>query len=581
MNRLYFKYQSRINLFKNIVLSITLIILSKFFIVQGLSSNAYKEQIYNKTISYKEQTGLRGNIYDSNRNLLAYSIKKCLFWINSENLNEENRLQIIDLFSKKLNKPRYRYEDILQSKSKYIVIEKEIILNDFKNLVHESKNIEHLRIDFYNHRLYPYNELAAQLIGFTNTDNIGRYGIEGYFNNLLMGDNIIVEYNKTASGKTKLNENISSLAQNGSDIELTIDIKIQEILQNELKRALIKNQAKSANGIILNPNTGEILAIASLPDFDLNKFYNLPKDSAESYYLNRPISSAYEPGSTFKIICFADALENKTNKINDIYFCENGYYKGRYIDPFKDHDEGYDSLSFEQIFSNSSNIGTVKIFQDLDLQSFHERIRKFGFGIKTNISISDEHKGDIKSLKYYRNNIRDLASASIGQSILVTNIQLASAYASIANGGYLLKPKIIKSINSSSYTQDFSEPTILYRNISKKTSDKLLSMLKKTVDEGTAKKGYITGFSTGGKTGTAEIWDINNKEYSKTDYISSFASIFPIENPKYVLIISLEAPSYNKRWSGESAVPCAKNIIEEIIFYDKELKINKVYNDRA
>ena len=581
MNRLYFKYQNRINLFKNIVLSITLIILSKFFIVQGLSSNAYKEQIYNKTISYKEQTGLRGNIYDSNRNLLAYSIKKCLFWINSENLNEENRLQIIDLFSKKLNKPRYRYEDILQSKSKYIVIEKEIILNDFKNLVHESKNIEHLRIDFYNHRLYPYNELAAQLIGFTNTDNIGRYGIEGYFNNLLKGDNIIVEYNKTASGKTKLNENISSLAQNGSDIELTIDIKIQEILQNELKRALIKNQAKSANGIILNPNNGEILAIASLPDFDLNKFYNLPKDSAESYYLNRPISSAYEPGSTFKIICFADALENKTNKINDIYFCENGYYKGRYIDPFKDHDEGYDSLSFEQIFSNSSNIGTVKIFQDLDLQSFHERIRKFGFGIKTNISISDEHKGDIKSLKYYRNNIRDLASASIGQSILVTNIQLASAYASIANGGYLLKPKIIKSINSSSYTQDFSEPTILYRNISKETSDKLLSMLKKTVDEGTAKKGYITGFSTGGKTGTAEIWDINNKEYSKTDYISSFASIFPIENPKYVLIISLEAPSYNKRWSGESAVPCAKNIIEEIIFYDKELKINKVYNDRA
>ena len=136
MNRLYFKYQNRINLFKNIVLSITLIILSKFFIVQGLSSNAYKEQIYNKTISYKEQTGLRGNIYDSNRNLLAYSIKKCLFWINSENLNEENRLQIIDLFSKKLNKPRYRYEDILQSKSKYIVIEKEIILNDFKNLVH-------------------------------------------------------------------------------------------------------------------------------------------------------------------------------------------------------------------------------------------------------------------------------------------------------------------------------------------------------------------------------------------------------------------------------------------------------------
>tara|TARA_B100000676_G_scaffold303443_1_gene353977 strand:- start:540 stop:2285 length:1746 start_codon:yes stop_codon:yes gene_type:complete len=581
MNRLYVIYQNRINLFKHIVLSITLIILSKFFIIQTISSSSYRKQIDNKTISYKDQTGLRGNIYDSNKNLLAYSIKKCLFWINSENLQEKNKSQIIDLFSKELNKSSKVYESILNSKSKYLVIEKDIILNDYKGLVNKSKNIEHLRVDFYDHRLYPYNELAAQLIGFTNNDNIGRYGIEGYFNNLLSGHNAIVEYNKTASGKTKLNENITNLAKNGADIELTIDIKLQEILQNQLKNAFIKNNAKSANGIILNPNSGEILAIASLPDFDLNKYYELPIDSAEKYYLNRPISSAYEPGSTFKIICFADALENNFDKIKDTYFCENGFYKGKYIDPFKDHDEGYDSLSFDEIFSKSSNIGTVKIFQDLEPKSFHERIKRFGFGIKTNISISDEHKGDMKSLRYYRNNIRDLASVSIGQSILVTNIQLASAYASIANGGYILKPKIIKNIKSYTKNENFHKPTILHKSISSETASRLLSMLKKTVDEGTAKKARISGFSSGGKTGTGEIWDLVNKEYSKTEYISSFASIFPIENPKYVLIISLEAPSYNKRWGGESAVPCAKNIIEKIIFYDKELKLRKAYNDRA
>ena len=581
MNRLYVKYQNRINLFKNIVLTITLIILSKFFLIQGIKSDSYKKEIYSKTISYKDQTGLRGNIYDSNKNLLAYSIKKCIFWISSENLQEENKSKIIDLFSKELNKPAKEYNSILNSKSKYLVIEKDIILNDYKSLVNKSKNIDHLRVDIYDHRLYPYNELAAQLIGFTNNDNIGRYGIEGYFNNILSGHNAIVEYNKTASGKTKLNENITNLAKNGSDVELTIDIKIQEILQNELKNAIISNKAKSANGIILNPNSGEILAIASLPDFDLNKFYDLPSDSAEKYYLNRPISSAYEPGSTFKIICFADAIENNIDKTNSAYFCENGLYKGRYIDPFKDHDEGYDSLTFDEIFSNSSNIGTVKIFQDLELKSFHDRVKRFGFGIKTNISMSDEHKGDIKSLDYYKNNIRDLASVSIGQSILVTNLQLATAYASIANGGYILKPKIIKSIKFSDKEENFSNPTILYKSISSETSNKLLSLLKKTVDEGTAKKAYISGFSSGGKTGTAEIWDADNKEYSKTEYISSFASIFPIEDPKYVLIISLEAPSYDKRWGGESAVPCAKDIIEEIIFYDKELKIRKAYNDRA
>ena len=581
MNRLYVIYQNRINLFKNIVLTITLIILSKFFLIQGIKSDSYKKEIYSKTISYKDQTGLRGNIYDSNKNLLAYSIKKCIFWISSENLQEENKSKIIDLFSKELNKSAKEYNSILNSKSKYLVIEKDIILNDYKSLVNKSKNIDHLRVDIYDHRLYPYNELAAQLIGFTNNDNIGRYGIEGYFNNILSGHNAIVEYNKTASGKTKLNENITNLAKNGSDVELTIDIKIQEILQNQLKNAIISNKAKSANGIILNPNSGEILAIASLPDFDLNKFYDLPSDSAEKYYLNRPISSAYEPGSTFKIICFADAIENNIDKTNSAYFCENGLYKGRYIDPFKDHDEGYDSLTFDEIFSNSSNIGTVKIFQDLELKSFHDRVKRFGFGIKTNISMSDEHKGDIKSLDYYKNNIRDLASVSIGQSILVTNLQLATAYASIANGGYILKPKIIKSIKFSDKEENFSNPTILYKSISSETSNKLLSLLKKTVDEGTAKKAYISGFSSGGKTGTAEIWDADNKEYSKTEYISSFASIFPIEDPKYVLIISLEAPSYDKRWGGESAVPCAKDIIEEIIFYDKELKLRKAYNDRA
>ena len=142
MNRLYVKYQNRINLFKNIVLTITLIILSKFFLIQGIKSDSYKKEIYSKTISYKDQTGLRGNIYDSNKNLLAYSIKKCIFWISSENLQEENKSKIIDLFSKELNKSAKEYNSILNSKSKYLVIEKDIILNDYKSLVNKSKNID-------------------------------------------------------------------------------------------------------------------------------------------------------------------------------------------------------------------------------------------------------------------------------------------------------------------------------------------------------------------------------------------------------------------------------------------------------
>tara|TARA_Y100001970_G_scaffold160165_1_gene195936 strand:- start:2818 stop:4563 length:1746 start_codon:yes stop_codon:yes gene_type:complete len=574
MSRLYIKYQNRFQIFKNIILFISFFVLANFFSIQIIGSNSYKNEITTKTKSYKYNKGHRGNIYDRNNNLLAYSIQKCLIWINGSTASLSDKNRLIDLISNHLNQPKSKYNNILKSDSKYLVIEKDLVVQDYSELIESIKNIENARIDYYNHRLYPYNELAAQLIGFTNYQNQGKYGIEGFFNKTLSGSKSLVEYNKTASGKTIFSQNTTNLPDNGADITLTLDIKIQEILQNQLNEAYLQNKAKSANGIILNPHNGEILAIASIPDFDLNNYNKLPKDSAQNYYLNRPISSAYEPGSTFKIVCFIDAIEQKMNNNKEKYFCENGLYKGKYINPFKDHDSGYDSLSFDEIFSNSSNIGTIKIFQNLDIDSFYHRIQKFGFGIKSNISLTDEHQGSIKSIQYYKNNIRDLASASIGQSILVTNLQLALAYGSIANGGYMLKPQIIKTINHEKYSEQLYEPTILYKNMEQKTSDTALDLLEKTVIEGTAKKAYLNGINIGGKTGTAEIWDAEKKEYSKHEFISSFASVFPIDKPKYVIIISIEAPIYSKRWGGESAAPCAKRIIEDIIFYDKEL-LNK------
>jgi stage V sporulation protein D (sporulation-specific penicillin-binding protein) len=581
MSRLYIKHEKRFNVLKNTILCLSLFILANFFLIQIIQSNSFKNEITIKTKSYKYNKGHRGNIYDRNGNLLAYSIQKCLIWINASETSINDKNKIIDLLSNELSYPKSKYKDLLINDSKYLVIEKDLIVHDNKVLIEKIKNIKQIRVDFYNHRLYPYNELAAQLIGFTNYKNQGKYGIEGYFNKSLTGSESVVEYNKTASGKTIFSQNTSNLPSSGSDITLTIDIKIQEILQNQLSNALSENKAKSANGIIVNPINGEILAMASIPDFDLNNYNKLQKDSASYYFINRPVSSAYEPGSTFKIVCFIEGIENELNNKKEKYFCENGFYKGRYINPFKDHDDGYDSLTFDEIFTNSSNIGTIKIFQDLSMKSYYRKIQRFGFGIKSNISLMDEHKGDIKTLKYFKNNIRDLASASIGQSILVTNLQMALAYSSIANGGFMLKPQIIKEINCDSYSKKIYVPTILYKTMNEETSKIALNLLEKTVREGTAKKTYLNDLNIGGKTGTAEIWDLNNKEYSKNEFISSFASVFPIENPKYVMIISIEAPMYNKRWGGESAVPCAKSIIEDIIFYDKELIDKRVLNAKA
>ena len=569
-NRLYEKYKKRLNIFSSIIFSLTLILIFNFFIVQVIFSKSYKDEISSRTKSYQIKKGKRGSIFDRNNNLLAYSIEKCRFWINS------NKKEIFNFFSNLSNQKILIKENFLEKKTDYLIIIDDLIAYENNDLIEKSKTIDALHCNYYNHRLYPYNELAAQLIGFTNYDNQGRYGIEGYFDHILDGTKSRVEYNKNSRGRRVSSKN-SLLPNDGSDIFLTIDINIQDILQHELKEVFLKNNAKSANGIIINPYNGEVIAMASIPDFNLNNYRNLPPDSANYYYKNRVISSAYEPGSTFKIVCFSEAFDTNKNK-SDKYFCENGNYIGKYQQPFRDHDP-YDSLSFSDIFTYSSNIGTIKIFESLTKKSFYKKMQDFGFGIKSNISLRDESDGDIKSINYYYNNSRDLASASIGQSILVTNLQMALAYSSIANGGYLLKPKIVKKIVNDNFINNFDSPIIVRKSLKAETSKFLLSNLNKAINQGTGKKAHINEIKIGGKTGTAEIWDKDEKQYSNKDYFSSFATIFPIDNPKYVMVISIEAPeNYNKRWGGETAAPCAKNIIKNIMLYDKELRIKKNEN---
>ena len=180
MGRLYSKYQIRLNIFKNIILSFFIFILIKFFFIQIIYYSSYKELIVEKTIAYKHNKGYRGNIYDRNNNLLAYSTKKCIFWIDSYNTNDSDISKIINLFSSEFESPKSKYETLLNQKSKYLVIERDLISYYHTDLINEAKKINSLRIEYYNHRLYPYNELAAQVIGFTDYENQGKYGIEGY-----------------------------------------------------------------------------------------------------------------------------------------------------------------------------------------------------------------------------------------------------------------------------------------------------------------------------------------------------------------------------------------------------------------
>ena len=578
-NRLYRNYKKRISLFYNIIIITTIFLVSNFFLIQVVFSNSYTQKIINSTKAYKKVIGKRGAIYDRNNNLLGHTVKKCQFWTNNQNPTKNNdKTKIINLLKKHLPQLTIDYDKIFKNKSDHLILVDDLLNTRCIDLIKESKLIKNFHCDFYNHRLYPYNELGAQLIGFTNRENSGRYGIEGFFDNILKPSNKIVEYNKNSRGRI-VSANSLLQPKNGSDISLTIDIEIQEILQYQLKKAFIKNNAKSANGIIMDPFSGEIIAMASIPDFNLNSYKDLPMDSSHFYYKNRVISEPYEPGSTFKIINFANAIDKGINK-NKKYYCEGGSYKNNYIQPFKDH-EPFDSLSFNDTFIYSSNIGTIKVFEESSKKSFYDKMKKFGFGIKTNISLKGENSGNIRDLKYYNNNLRDLASASIGQSISVTNLQLALAYSSIANGGYLMKPKIIKKIKTKSDSIIYNKPNIIRRTIQKNTSEYFTTILNEVVNKGTGKKAYLGEINVGGKTGTAEIWNKTDKKYSTKNYNSSFASIFPIKEPKYVMIVTIDSPKYDKRWGGESAAPCTKEIINNILLHDKSISKKVKKNEKA
>ena len=578
MRKIFQIYSYRINNLTIVVLLFSLIILSSFFKIQIIDRKTIKQKVTNQGFREINIYGSRGKILDSNNKQLSASINKYDFWVNTNKLFDENK--IIKLFSHNFNKPESHYKNILSKKSNFIKIEKNILFLQCKNILDNINDIEGLNVEKNSKRYYPYNSLACQTLGYVDLNGIGQVGIEGHFNTILSGDTNKIKLKKGAKGKYYKQINDFENQINGKNIQLTIDINIQKILQEELNKTINSTQGKSANGIIINPFTGDIIAMASVPDFDPNRYYKYNID----YYKNRVISDSYEPGSTFKIIPILASLIKDNNSLTNKYYCENGIYNLTNKNKLRDH-EPNDTLSLKEIFIHSSNIGISKTVQDLDNMDIYKLCKNFGFGTKTGLPFKNESMGKLRDLKNWSKTSKTYIS--IGQEIGVTNIQLALAYCAIANGGYLIRPNIIKKISDNSiiYKRKI-EP--IRQVIDLEQSKQLLKVLTEVVNFGTAKNLNLKGYNVGGKTGTAQKFI--NGEYSHSEFIASFASIFPIDNPKYVIIVSIDSPYYGKHWANESAVPLSKNIINRIIIYDNSLyqhhknlilaKNKKINNDK-
>ena len=560
MRKFFQLYSRNINRLSIGIYLFSLILILNFFKIQIIEKNTFKEHV-NK-IGYKvvNKYGKRGEILDKNKNILSQTITKYTFWVNTN--KRYNSESISKLFSNNFNKPDSIYKEKLNKKSNYVIIEKNILHSDCRNILKEVNKIEGLEYTKSSKRFYPYNTLASQTLGFVNEDGFGQNGIEESLNTILSGDTIQTKLKKGLKGQFFDNNKTNNL--DGNKVQLTIDIEIQQILQDELYKTYKNTKAKSANGIIIDPFTGDIISIASIPDYNPNNYSNYNIED----FRNRTITDSYEPGSTFKIIPMIAVYEDNLSS-DKKYFCENGEYTLNNGKKLNDH-EKHDSLTVNEIFIHSSNIGISKIIQNINNKEIYRLCKSLGFGSNTGLPLKSESKGILRNLNNWSKCSKTYIS--IGQEIGVTNIQLALAYSSIANGGYLLKPHIVKNISKNDSMIYNREIEPLRQVFNKDISNKILSSLEEVVIKGTAKNLNLNGYKIGGKTGTAQKF--SDGKYSKNEFVSSFASIFPIDKPKYVMIISIDSPEYGKHWSNESAVPTAKKIINRIIINDKSF-LNK------
>ena len=426
-------------------------------------------------------------------------------------------------------------------------------------------------------RSYPYGSLLAQTIGFTGIDNQGITGLEYVYNDYLMGANGVWQYFSDAKGNPLPQFSDSySPASRGLDIELTIDLHLQQILDREFDNAVAKYDPDQMIGIIMDPKTGEILALSSRPTYEPENYQDYDQ---EIFNRNLPIWSTYEPGSTFKIVTFSAALEEGVMTLEDRFF-DPGYAM---VDGVRIRDwkaGGHGDQSMLEVIMNSCNPGFIELGMRLGKEKLFEYIKAYGFNEKTGVDMLGESQGII----FNPDNIGnvELATSSFGQGNSVTPIQLVTAVSAAVNGGNLMQPYIVKRMIHP-YTNEIlyeRQPTIKRQVISQETSDTMRYALEMVGAQGSGKGAYIDGYRVGGKTGTAQ--KARNGAYVSGEYILSFVGIAPMDDPQLVVYVAIDNPKNTIQYGGVVAAPIARSILAEALPYigvePREEQIEKKYN---
>jgi cell division protein FtsI (penicillin-binding protein 3) len=552
MSMTYKKFRGRYLILVASALVVWSMIVFRMFFIQVIDRGSLGDVIESRFEAKVAIPPLRGNFYDRNGKKLTDNIEHFSFSARPGDVKDKDA--VARLFSKTFDKSQRYYLNKLNSKKSFVYLERNVNPIIGRELS-ESPLPLGVQVESEIRRYYPYGEVAAPLVGLVGTDNHGLSGLEAHYDHQLAGIEGWKEVGSDGHGNPRMRGEFRELQPtNGDDCHLTIDVDVQIIIEEELMSAVHRHNADKAMAVLVDPSSGDIIALASMPSFNPNSRTDITQESLTAH----PIMSAFEPGSTFKVVGATALLEASQVHPMDVFDCEHGQFKIHGI-TVKDW-KSFDNLTFAEVLQNSSNIGIIKAMEPLDSTKLFSTARKYGFSEKSGVRFPYENEGSLKN----NNNWSAVSKSeiSIGYEVSVTTLQLAMAYASIGNGGILMKPRLVEKISSpSGYDQDVDKIDAIRRVASESTMNTLAGILEKAVSSGTGANAFLPGLRIAGKTGTAK--KLENGKYV-SQYIASFASFYPSDDPEYALVIVIDHPRKLGYTGGMVAAPVAKEIYRRI-----------------
>lgn len=580
MGELKSNIRKRTSVTAKIVIFVMLVLIARLVqwqFIKGseLQASAIEQQTMDSVVSSK-----RGIIYDRNGKVLAQSVSVQTVTASPAEVKKSKKAkQTAETLASILDMDADEVEKKITKNSMY-----EIVARKIDNKVAEKIRKAELKGIYLiedSKRTYPYGSLASHVIGFVGTDNQGLAGTEMVYDKYLKGMPGRMISAKSASGTEmpyKYEKYINP--ENGANLVLTIDEVIQHFAEEELKQAIADYDVQNgAACIIMNAKTGEILAMATQPDFDLNTPFTLTEDMqkeledlsgderSEKYntllnklWRNKAVVDGYEPGSTFKPFTAAMALEENLVSENEHFTCTGGIHVGSHIIHCWKR-AGHGSLTFSEGFENSCNPVFMTLGARVGAKNFYKYFKKFGFTETTGFDLPGEASGTFHTMDRF--NDAEIATSSFGQSFIVTPLQLITAYTAITNGGTMIRPHIAKElVDDNGNTIKSFDTQVIRQAVSKETADKIREILEGVVSRGTAKNAYIKGFRLAGKTGTSEKVPRNQGKY-----IASFVGFAPANDPEIIGLVMLDEPMGGQYMGGQIAAPTFKKIFDEVLRY--------------